>query len=199
MQWVRLNHSTLYFWFPQNGLLTPQACDIDTIALIFLGDFIFVASYQFFLFLICDFQSGAAFAFLACVTFVSSFLLVLIFGKGARRKTRESLNNTKVRQVSSLSCSRHQSSSSTPGCTSPTSTTTTWPSTADFLTTLTLARRSCSGKLLTSPGSSNSSLISKSHGKKLLIFAETRGEPSTRTWSGASLLLRAALARLSSS
>ena len=150
--------------------------------------------------LICDFQTGAAFAFLACVTFVSSFLLVLIFGKGARRKTRESLNNTKVRQVSSLSCSRHQSSSSTPGCTSPTSTTTTWPSTADFLTTLTLARRSCSGKLLTSPGSSNRSLISKSHRKKkLLIFPETRGEPSTRTWSGASLLLREALARLSSS
>ena len=87
-----------------------------------------------------------------------------------------------------------------PGCTSPTSTTTTWQSTADFLTTLTLARQSCSGKLLTSPGSSNSSLISKSHRKKnSLIFPETRGEPSTKTWSRASLLLRAALARLSSS
>ena len=87
-----------------------------------------------------------------------------------------------------------------PGCTSPTSTTTTWLSTADFLTTLTLARQSCSGKLLTSPGSSKSSLISKSHRKKnSLIFPETREEPSTKTWSGASLLLRAALARLSSS
>ena len=86
-----------------------------------------------------------------------------------------------------------------PGCTSPTSTTTTWTSTADFLTTLTLARRSCSGKLLTSPGSSKSSSISKSHRKKSSIFPEKRGEPSTKTWSGASLLLRAALARLSSS
>ena len=61
-----------------------------------------------------------------------------------------------------------------PGCTLPTSTTTTWLSTADFLTTLTLARQSCNGKLLTFPGSSNSSLILKSHRKTLNIPRDER-------------------------
>jgi len=52
------------------------ACDIDSIALIFLG---------------------AAFGFLACATFVSSFLLVLILGKGVPRGAGPAQASKKIR------------------------------------------------------------------------------------------------------
>ena len=55
------------------------ACDIDSIALIFLGFLNFLGRLLNISIL------GAAFGFLACATFVSSFLLVLIFGKGVPR------------------------------------------------------------------------------------------------------------------